>query len=131
MTELAGARPLSNKWVVLALMLAIALLNYGDRYLLAGLAQPIKLEFGMSDGFMGLLMGPAFALLYSLVAVPIAIHADRTSKVAIICAGCVMWSLFTVLSGLATSAGVLALARVGVGIGEAAFQAPAYALLAA
>lgn len=131
MTEAAPAPRLSNKWVVLATMLAIALLNYGDRYLLAGLAQPIKHEFGMSDGFMGLLMGPAFALLYSLVAVPIAIYADRTSKVAIICAGCVMWSLFTLLSGLATSAGMLAFARVGVGIGEAAFQAPAYALLAA
>ncbi len=130
-TEAKAGSRLSNKWVVLAMMLCIALVNYGDRYLLAGLAEPIKREFALSDGFMGLLMGPAFALLYSFLAVPIALYADRASRIAIICIGCVVWSGFTILSGMATSPWMLALARVGVGVGEAAFQAPAYALLAA
>jgi predicted MFS family arabinose efflux permease len=127
----APAERLSNKWMVLALMLGIALVNYGDRYLLAGLVEPIKAEFQVSDGFMGLLMGPAFALLYSLLAIPLARMADRMSRIAILCGGCVVWSGFTILSGLAHSAEMLALARIGVGIGEAAFQAPAYSLLAA
>jgi MFS family permease len=127
----AGAQRLSNKWLVLAVLMAVSLVNYGDRYLLAGLAEPIKREFAMSDSFMGLLMGPAFALLYSIVAVPIALYADKASRIMIVCIGCVAWSLFTILSGLATSPEMLAFARVGVGIGEAAFQAPAYALLAA
>ncbi len=122
---------LTNKWVALAVLLGIALVNYGDRYLLAGLVEPIKAEFGVSDGFMGLLMGPAFALLYSLLAIPIARYADRVSRIRILCAGCVVWSCFTILSGLATGPWMLALARVGVGIGEASFQAPAYSLLAA
>lgn len=126
----AGGGRLSNKWIVLAMMLAVSLVNYGDRYLLAGLAEPIKREFAVSDGFMGLLMGPAFALLYSLIAVPIALYADKASRIMIICSGCVVWSGFTILSGLAASPWTLALARVGVGVGEAAFQAPAYALLA-
>jgi MFS family permease len=130
-TDAAGAQRLSNKWVVLAMMLAIALVNYGDRYLLAGLAEPIKREFAVSDTFMGLLMGPAFALLYSLIAVPIALYADKASRIMIVCIGCVAWSGFTIFSGLAKSPEVLAFARVGVGVGEAAFQAPAYALLAA
>lgn len=130
-TDAAGAQRLSNKWVVLAMMLAIALVNYGDRYLLAGLAEPIKREFAVSDTFMGLLMGPAFALLYSLIAVPIALYADKASRIMIVCIGCVAWSGFTILSGLAKSPEMLAFARVGVGVGEAAFQAPAYALLAA
>lgn len=117
--------------MVLALLLGIALFNYGDRYLLAGLVEPIKAEFDVSDGFMGLLMGPAFALIYSLLSIPLARAADRTSRIAIVCGGCLVWSGFTILSGLAPSAGWLALARVGVGIGEAAFQAPAYSLLAA
>lgn len=130
-TEAKAGSRLSNKWVVLAMMLCIALVNYGDRYLLAGLAEPIKREFALSDGFMGLLLGPAFALLYSFLAVPIALYADRASRIAIICIGCVVWSGFTILSGMATSPWMLALARVGVGVGEAAFQAPAYALLAA
>lgn len=122
---------LSNKWLVLALLMAIGLVNYADRYLLAGLAEPIKREFAMSDSFMGLLMGPAFALLYSIVAVPIALYADKASRIMIVCLGCLAWSGFTILSGMATSPAMLAFARVGVGVGEAAFQAPAYALLAA
>ncbi len=122
---------LSNKWIVLLLLLGISVFNYGDRYLLSGLVGPIKAEFGVSDGFMGLLLGPAFAVLYSIIAVPIAIFADRYSRINIICAGCVIWSLFTVLSGYADSATSLAAARVGVGVGEAAFQAPAFSLIAA
>ena len=108
---------LTNKWVVLALLLSVALVNYGDRYLLAGLVEPIKAEFGVSDGFMGLLMGPAFALLYSLLAIPIARYADRVSRVAILCTGCIVWSGFTILSGFANDPWMLALARVGVGVG--------------
>lgn len=131
MDAAASTQRLTNKWVVLALLLGIALVNYGDRYLLAGLVEPIKAEFGVSDGFMGLLMGPAFALLYSLLAIPLARAADHMSRIAILCAGCVVWSAFTILSGLAPSPTWLAIARVGVGVGEAAFQAPAYSLLAA
>jgi MFS family permease len=80
---------------------------------------------------MGLLMGPAFALLYSLLAIPIARYADRVSRVAILCTGCIVWSGFTILSGFANDPWMLALARVGVGVGEASFQAPAYSILAA
>ncbi len=131
MTQADSAGRLTNKWLVLVLLLGIALVNYGDRYLLAGLVEPIKAEFQVSDGFMGLLMGPAFALLYSILSIPIARLADQRSRIAILCAGCVVWSGFTILSGLAPSAAWLAVARVGVGVGEAAFQAPAYSLLAA
>jgi len=121
----------TNKWLVLVLLLGISIFNYGDRYLLAGLVEPIKAEFSVSDGFMGLLLGPAFAVFYSILAIPIAFYADRHSRINIICAGCVIWSIFTVLSGLADSQYSLAAARVGVGVGEAAFQAPAFSLIAA
>ena len=64
-------KPLPNAWLVLLLLFGIAVFNQADRYLLAGLVEPIKAEFGVSDGFMGLLMGPAFAILYSTLAIPI------------------------------------------------------------
>ncbi|HET8611809.1 MAG TPA: MFS transporter [Sphingomonas sp.] len=131
MTRAAVPPRLSNKWLVLLLLLGIGLFNQGDRFLLAGLVEPIKQEFKVSDGFMGLLMGPAFALLYSLLAIPIARAADRVSRILIIVAGCLLWSLFTAASGMAQGPWTLAGARVGVGIGEAAYQAPAYALIAA
>lgn len=124
-------RRLSNRWVVLITLLFISIFNFADRWLLAGLVDPIKTSFGVSDGFIGLLMGPAFAVLYTTLAIPIARLADRHSRVIIIALGCLLWSLFTALSGMATGPATLAAARVGVGIGEAAFGAPAYSLLAA
>lgn len=125
----AAAR--SNPWTVLFVLLAIYVFNYADRYLIAGLVDPIKAEFGVGDQFMGLLMGPAFAVLYTTLGIPIARLADRHSRILIICGGCLLWSACTGLSGLAQGPWSLALARLGVGIGEAAFIAPAYSLLAA
>lgn len=130
-TMTVTGKTLTNRWLALALLVLVAILNYADRFLISGLAQPIKTHFGIGDAMMGLLMGPAFALLYTLFTLPIARLADRRSRIMIIAGGCGVWSFFTMLSGMATSATMLALARVGVGIGEAAFQAPAAALIAA
>jgi len=116
---------------VLFLLLVIYILNYLDRYLISGLVDPIKGDLEVRDGFMGLLIGPAFALLYTSLAIPIARLADRHSRILIICVGCFVWSLFTLLSGFSQTPWQLAAARVGVGVGEAAFVAPAYSLLAA
>lgn len=119
----------SNHWVVLVVLLFIYIFNYADRYLISGLVDPIKAEFNIGDQFMGLLMGPAFAILYTTIAIPLARLADRSSRITIICAGCLIWSMFTGLSGAADGPWTLALARLGVGVGEAAFVAPAYSLL--
>lgn len=128
MIDATGERR-SNPWVVLAVLLAIYIVNFADRYLITGLIGPLKAEFALDDTFMGLLMGPAFVVLYVLAGVPIARFADRSSRVRIIAAGCVMWSLATIATGFATGPVSLALARVAVGIGEAAFVAPAYSLM--
>lgn len=122
---------LSNPWLVLILLLFIYILNFLDRYLISGLVDPIKGDLQVGDAFMGLLMGPAFAFFYTALAIPIARFADRHSRTMIICVGCFVWSLFTVLSGYAQTPWQLAIARIGVGVGEAAFVAPAYSILAA
>lgn len=122
---------LTPRPLVLALLLGVAVLCYADRYLLAGLAQPIKREFGLSDTVLGVLLGPAFALLYTVLGVPAARLADRTSRIAVAAGGCLLWSVFTALTALAHDPIVLGIARVGVGIGEAAYQAPVMALIAA
>ena len=122
---------LPNRWLVLFLLLLVAVLNYADRYLLAGLAQVLKQAFSLSDTMLGVLLGPAFAAVYIVAGVPIARLADRGSRLAVACLGCLAWSLFTLLTALATSAMGLVAARVAVGIGEAAYQAPVAALVAA
>ena len=89
----------------------------------------IKADLEISDAMVGFLMGPAFAFFYTAAGLPIARWADKGSRRSIIALGMTLWSGFTALSGLVTSAGQLAVARVLVGVGEAAGAAPAHSLL--
>jgi hypothetical protein len=93
------------------------------------LAVPVKAEFGISDAAMGLLLGPAFAMFCSGLAIPVAWVADRHSRRGLIAAGMVVWSVSTAATGLAQSALQVALARIGVGVGESAGAAPAQSLI--
>ncbi len=114
---------------VLGLLFVGYVFNFIDRQILAILLQPIKEELGASDTAMGLLTGIAFALFYTFAGIPIARLADRSVRRSIIAAGLTVWSLLTAVSGLVRSFTELALARVGVGIGEAAFVPPAHSLI--
>lgn len=114
---------------VLGILLLTYTLNYLDRYLLTILVQPIKEELHVSDSVMGFLIGPAFALFYTAVGIPIARLADRTNRRSVIAAGFAIWSLFTAVSGLARSWIELSIVRVMVGVGEAAGGAPSHSLL--
>ena len=115
---------------VLGVLFIVYVFNFIDRQVLSVFIGPIKEEFGASDTQMGLLVGFAFALLYTIAGIPIARWADKGNRRNIIAIGLAVWSAFTVLSGLAKSFTHLALARVGVGIGEAAGSPPAHSLIA-
>lgn len=119
----------SRRGIVLAMLLLVYIFNFVDRQILAILAAPIQAELSLSDGQMGLLGGLAFALLYSTMAVPLAVLADRTSRSWVIAISLVVWSGFTALCGLAQNFWHLLIARVGVGVGEAGGVAPSYALI--
>lgn len=116
-------------WFVLVMMLVLYFMNYADRSLAVGLLENIKADYKVSDTYMGFVIGPAFAFIYCVAAIPIARLADRHNRVHIIAAGAIVWSIFTMLSGLADTPQTFAAARFGVGVGEAAFLAPAYSLL--
>lgn len=118
------------RWYVVWLLFLVYVLNFVDRQILIILMEPIRLEFGFSDGQLGLLGGLAFAVLYSTLGIPIARLADRSNRVNIISISIFVWSLATVLTGFARSFSQLLLARIAVGIGEAGCSPPAYSLLA-
>jgi len=114
---------------VLGMLLVVYIFNFLDRQILSILAAPIQADLGLSDTQMGLLGGIAFALLYSTLAVPLAVTADRTSRSWVITISLVAWSGFTALCGLAQNFWSIFLARLGVGIGEAGGVAPSYAII--
>ena len=119
-----------NPRVVLSLLLLAYIFNFLDRQILGILAQPIKADLGLTDTQFGAIGGLAFALLYSLLGVPLALLADRTSRSSVIAGSLAVWSGFTALCGTATGYWQLFLYRLGVGVGEAGGVAPSYALIA-
>jgi predicted MFS family arabinose efflux permease len=115
---------------VLGVLFTVYVINFIDRQVLAVFIGPIKQEFGASDTEMGLLVGFAFALFYTFAGIPIARWADRGNRRTIIAIGLAVWSAMTALCGLTRSFIELALARVGVGVGEAAGSPPSHSLIA-
>ncbi|QDP19604.1 spinster family MFS transporter [Sphingomonas xanthus] len=126
----AHPRPAPRANVVLGLLLLAYIFNFLDRQILGILLEPIKADLNFSDSELGVLTGPAFALVYSLCGIPLALLADRTSRSGVITAALAAWSGFTALCGTATGFWQLFLFRLGVGLGEAGGVAPSYALVA-
>jgi predicted MFS family arabinose efflux permease len=116
--------------VVLAMLLLVYTFNFLDRQILAILAKPIMADLQLTKTQFGAIGGLAFAVLYSVLGVPLAYLADRTSRSGVIAASLAVWSAFTGLCGLATGYWSLFLFRLGVGVGEAGGVAPSYALIA-
>jgi predicted MFS family arabinose efflux permease len=119
----------SYRRYALSLLLVVYVFNFIDRQILNILAEAIRLDLGLSDTALGFLGGIAFAVFYTFAGIPIARWADRGPRRSIIALGLLVWSGMTAVSGLARSFTHLALARVGVGLGEAACTPPAHSLL--
>lgn len=102
----------------LALLFAINLLNYVDRYVIASLFPILKNEFDLSDEQLGWL-APAFLLVYTLAAPIVGLVSDRMPRKGIMASGLALWSLATAGAAFAGSYATLFLTRAFVGIGEA------------
>src|SRR5262245_38946599 len=106
-------------YYVLGVMFVVTIFNFIDRQILSILLQPIKDDLKISDTALGFLTGFAFAIFFTVAGIPLARIADRWSRRSLIAISLAIWSLMTALSGLARGFTDLALARIGVGIGEA------------
>ena len=118
--------------VTLWILLVVYIFNFIDRQIVNILAEPIRLELGLSDTQIGLMTGLAFALFYTVLGLPIARFSDRatTNRPWLIGGALAIWSAMTALCGLAQNFIQLLLARIGVGVGEAGCTPPAHSLIA-
>jgi MFS family permease len=126
--EMPWPRPL-HAWYVIAVLDVAALLSYVDRFILGVLIDPIRRDLHISDTQIGLISGSAFALFYGFWALPLGRLADRKTRVYIIAAGVLCWSIMTAACGLTKTFWQLFVARMGVGIGEASLASSAYSLI--
>jgi MFS family permease len=126
----SASQPQRSAGLVLALLRIAYIFNFLDRQILGILAPAIKADLQLSDTEFGAIGGLAFALLYSVLGIPLAYVADKTSRSGVVAAALAVWSGFTALCGTAHGYWQLFLYRLGVGIGEAGGVAPSYALIA-
>lgn len=131
--EAAGASPdwprPAYSWYVVGVLLLAYTLSFVDRMILSLLVAPIRAALDISDTEVSLLIGLAFALFYTLLGLPIAWIADRWNRRNLIVSGVALWSVMTAACGFAGSYATLFLARMGVGVGEAALSPAAYSML--
>jgi predicted MFS family arabinose efflux permease len=128
-----GAAPFpltpARRWLFLAILFLAGTSSSVDRVVISVLLEPIKQEFHISDTQLGLLSGLSFALLYSVLGLPIARFADRGNRKLLIAGAITVWSGMTMLCAMAGSFWQLLLARIGVGVGEAGATPPAQSLI--
>ncbi|MDB6011578.1 MAG: major facilitator superfamily 1 [Gammaproteobacteria bacterium] len=116
-------------WYTVFVLMICYTLSYCDRQILAFLVGPMKQELHISDTQVGLLQGIAFVFVYTVCGLPMGALADRVSRRNLVALGVVVWSVMTSLSSVARSFVSLAIARMGVGIGEATLSPCAFSMI--
>ena len=117
------------RYYVLGMLMLTYAFSVMDRQVLSILLEDIRAEFALNDTQLGLLSGLAFALFYSTLGIPIARLADSRSRINIIAISVALWSIMTVICGVAQNFIHLFLGRIGVGVGEAGSSPPSHSML--
>ena len=115
-------------WMVFALTFGLLISDYMARQVLSAVFPLLKVEWDLTDGQLGLLSG-IVAVTVGVLTCPISLLVDRIGRVRSIAAMAVLWSLATLLCGLATTYNQMLAARVLVGVGEAAYGSVGIAVI--
>lgn len=119
-----------QSWWMVGVLFFLYTISILDRIILTMLVTPIKEDLLLSDFQMSLILGPAFAVFYALFGLPLGWATDRYPRRWVAFCGVILWSVMATASGFARSFTGLLIARIGVGVGEAALSPAAYSLLA-
>lgn len=93
------------------------------------LVEPIKLDLALSDTDIGILNGLAFAAFYILMGLPLGRLVDTKHRPRLLGLCVAFWSIACMGCGLAINYLALFIARICVGIGEAALNPAAISLI--
>jgi MFS family permease len=128
-SEMPPIRVSRYGWYALFVLVLVYVVNFIDRQIISILAQDIKADLHLQDAQIGFLYGTAFAVFYALFGIPLGRLADSWYRGRLIALGLGLWSTMTALSAFAGSFGMLATARIGVGVGEASASPAAYSMI--
>jgi predicted MFS family arabinose efflux permease len=113
----------------LILLMLINAVNILDRMVITNLIEPIKEDLALSDAQVGAMAGFYFAIVYTVLGIPVARWADRGDRPRILALALTVWSGFSLLGGFAQNFAMLVVSRMGVGVGEAGCSPTAHSLL--
>lgn len=125
-----GAISTARAWWSVFIFTIALMFNFLDRQVMTLLITPIKRDLGLSDTQISILIGFMFVLFYLAIGIPISRLVDRGPRKWIIGAGIAFWSIMTATCGLAQNFWQLAVARMGVGIGESCNGPATYSITA-
>lgn len=132
-TDLAagdGFPSLIGRWFIVFVFGLAVLLSFTDRLVINLVVDDVRQDLSLSDISLSVLLGGGFALMYAVAGIPLGRLADRFNRRNIVVGGIIIWSVATAGCGLAASFGQLLLARILVGLGEAALMPAAGSLIA-
>ncbi|MFM0114732.1 spinster family MFS transporter [Paraburkholderia nemoris] len=121
--------PAPQAWYVVGVLLVAYTFSFVDRLILSLMVRPVRADLHLSDTGISLLQGLAFAIFYTLVGLFLGRWADRHNRVKLVIAGIIVWCAATVACGFAANFTQLFVARIFVGVGEAALSPAAYSLI--
>ncbi|MDB5448524.1 MAG: transporter [Phenylobacterium sp.] len=116
-------------WITVAVLFVLYIQSLAARMIVALQVDSIKAGLHLSDLEIGMLQGPAFAVLYSIFAIPVGLALDRYSRRLVLFLSIFIWSLAATSCGLANGFLFLLIARALVGAGEAGFGTGAYSII--
>lgn len=119
---------LGYAWLVFALTVGLLLSDYMSRQVLVSVFPQLRAEWRLNDVQLGSLVS-IVALMVGLLTLPLSILADRIGRVRSIVLMAILWSLATVACGLAANYQQMFIARLCIGVGEAAYGSVGAAVL--
>ena len=119
----------ASYWALFVIVFA-TFLTFFDAVTFSMLAGKIKADFGLTDGQLGFLAGPASIICYFFVGIPLARLADIYPRKYVLAAGSAIVGLIISAGGLAQNFGQFVGSRVFLAAGGSAHAPASYSLLA-
>ena len=126
----AGAERLGPAWWMVAVLFALYVFSWLDRLIVSMLVTPMKAHLMLSDVQVSMVTSTSFAIFYAVFGLPLGWAADRYSRRWISCGGPLLCAAAPTAGGFAQTYEQLLIARIFVGVGEAALLPSAYSLIA-
>lgn len=120
----------AKSWIGLFCLTAAYTVSFIDRTAVSVVQGSIKSELQLTDWQIGLMIGPSFAIVYSLAGLPLARLAEKQNRSRLLVWCIAIWSAMTMACGFARDFMTMFLARMGVGIGEAGGNPASHSLIA-